>query len=98
MLECARGKMRAKVTRFINGAPVEFERGPTHADRLDALKFLVERGLGHELQSVAQDNTSALASYTSVQLLAVFDRVRQLPADTPARPDEIRPDDDPDTP
>lgn len=93
MFECARGEMRVKRWLSFDGAPAEYTCEPSHKDRLDALKFLIERGLGRELESApSTGDVAVLATYTSTQLLAVFDRVRQLPADTPAQIDDSTPD------
>ena len=91
MLECARGEMRVKRWLAFGGTPAEYLCEPSHGDRLEALRFLIERGLGKSLESVPQEVTGpggmVLASYTSTQLLAVFDRVRQEATDAPALPD-----------
>ena len=96
LLECARGDLLVKRSRIMeDGRVVVAETYPCCRDRLDALKFLIERGLGNELASAPSEHAiSVLASYTSTQLLAVFDRVRSAPVDAPALPD--RTDDDPD--
>jgi hypothetical protein len=91
LLECARGELVTKRAKTLeDGTSFMTEYYPSCRDRLDALKFLVERGLGSELESVSPENEAAgaLAVYTSTQLLAVFDRVRQLPADAPAKSDD----------
>ncbi len=91
MLECARGELVTRRTKTNeDGTSYVSEYYPSCRDRLDALKFLIERGLGSELESVSPENEAAgaLAVYTSTQLLAVFDRVRQLPADAPAKSDD----------
>ncbi len=95
LLECARGDLLVKRSRIMqDGRVVVAETYPCCRDRLDALKFLIERGLGNELASAPPEQAiSVLASYTSTQLLAVFDRVRASPVDTPALPDKTHDDD-----